>query len=626
MDAAAEETVARSVAIDEAAKLALVLAGFASTMLTDFPAPAILEQLVHRIVDVLPVLAAGMTLISTGGTPTYLAGSDLSARQFEQLQTDLNEGPCVLAFEQGRPVHVIDVSSEIRFPRFIPAAAQLGLQAMFAFPLRHSGSQIGALNLYTTGPMTESALATAQILADVASAYLINARGRQDLQDSRDRAHQAALHDALTGLPNRILLIDRMDNAFLRSRRTGKRTCALFLDLDRLKAVNDTYGHSAGDELLTAVATRLARAIRPGDTLARMSGDEFVVLCEDLDTPADAVAIATRLLGAVSRTFSLSCAQVKVTASIGIAYADHDDHSCEQLLQEADSAMYLAKRGGGDRLQIFDEKLQHYADTQLDLERDLQGALYRDELHNAYQPIITTGTGQISGFEALIRWRHPRHGAIPPSTLIPLAEQTGLIWPIGEYVLQRAWADHWRWHSAQPAGPLTMSVNVSPHQLTATGFTDAVAALLAKSPSRSAGTLILEVTESLFIRDTDRALEVLTDIRAMGVGVALDDFGTGYSSLSYLDKFPVDVIKIDRSFISHLDRPSTTAIIKAMVVLAHDLDMTVVAEGVETDQQYRQITDLGCDHCQGFYFARPEGADTIDHLMDQVDPRLPLDV
>ncbi|MET3807964.1 diguanylate cyclase (GGDEF)-like protein [Nakamurella sp. UYEF19] len=610
--------------IEEAAKLAVVLAGFAATMLTDFPIQSILDQLVHRIVDVLPVSGAGMTLISDGAAPAYLAGSDAVAHQFEQLQADLNEGPCVLAYQQGAAVHIPDVRTEPRFPRFVRAAAGLGMESVYAFPLRHGGVQIGALDLYTAGPLTESALGTAQILADVASAYLINARGRRDLQDARDRAEQTALHDALTGLPNRILLVDRMENAFRRSRRSRSGTSALFLDLDRLKAVNDTYGHSVGDELLTAVAVRLTQAIRPGDTLARISGDEFVVLCEDLRTPADAVVIANRLLAEISRGFSLSTGPLMVTASIGIGYAAHGAHSCEQLLQEADSAMYLAKRGGGDRLQVFDETLQLYADTQLGLQRDLHEALCRQELRNAYQPIIDTGTGTIAGFEALVRWHHPQHGQVPPSTLIPLAEQSGLIFPLGEFVLQQAWVDHFRWSSTDSNERLTMSVNVSPDQLTAVGFTDMVASLLHRSPVRNNRSLVLEVTETLFIRDTERAVDVLSDLRALGVSIALDDFGTGYSSLSYLDRFPVDVIKIDRSFISHLTRPSTLAIVKAMTALAHDLGITVVAEGVETAEQYRMVNDLGCDNCQGFYFARPVPAREIDLMMGKPQPYAPV--
>ena len=603
-----------------------MLADFARTMLTDFPIQAILDELVRRIVDVLPITGAGVTVMSLGSAARYFAGSDDAARQFEELQTRLGEGPGVWAHLQGEAVSIPELRAEERFLRFTQEAIDLGLAAVFTFPLQHGQVQIGALDLYrdTPGPLSAAAVADAQTLADVASSYLLNAQARVEQQISSDSSRYATLHDALTGLPNRILLIDRLEQAFRRNRRTDSKSAALFIDLDRLKTVNDSYGHVVGDELLSAVGRRLAAVVRPGDTAARMSGDEFVVLCEDLLSPSDAIAIGNRLLAALAAPFELSGVVVDITASIGMSYADRADHSPEKLLQEADGAMYEAKRNGGDRLQIFDSDLQRSINEQAALERDLSTVLDRTELYNEYQPVVASADGRIIGFEALVRWKHPVEGLIPPTVLIPLAEQSGLIAPLGQWVLAQACTDRKRWPDHRGLDPV-MAVNVSAHQLTAPGFADSVAAVLAETATEPSK-VTLEITESVFLHDAEGALAVLNVLRDIGVSIALDDFGTGYSSLSYMSQFPMDVIKIDRSFVAGLASNSVnTAIVRAVVQLAHDLRMTVVAEGVETSEQHELVSALGCDLCQGYYFARPMPATKVDHLLAQVwsIPRLP---
>ena len=601
-----------------AEKLARVLADFARTMLTDFPIQAILDELVRRMVDVLPVTGAGVTVMSLGSADRYFAGSDDAARQFEELQTRLGEGPGVWAHEQGEVVSIPDLQAEERFLRFTQEAIDLGLAAVFTFPLQHGEVQIGALDLYrdTIGPLSAAAVSDAQTLADVASSYLVNAQARVDLRNSSDRSRFAALHDALTGLPNRILLIDRLEQAFRRTARTNTTFAALFLDLDRLKNVNDSYGHAIGDELLVAVGQRLTRVVRPGDTAARMSGDEFVVLCEDLHEPAEAVTIGHRLLAALAATFQLSGVVVDISASIGVAYARRSEgfgRSAEELLQDADSAMYEAKRQGGNAVQVFDADLQRAIDDQLSLEHDLSTVLQRDELFPVYQPVVSSADGRLLGFEALLRWQHPVEGLIPPSTLIPLAEGTGAIAPIGRWILEQALADRNRWRFARPQDDPMMAVNVSAQQLTAPGFVDTVAEALSSTPARQ---LTLEITESVFIRDAEQALLSLTQLRELGVMIALDDFGTGYSSLSYLSRFPMDIIKIDRSFVAGLASNAVdTSIVRAVVQLAHDMDMTVIAEGIETSQQHELVTELGCDLCQGYYFAKPMPAQQVDSLL-----------
>jgi diguanylate cyclase (GGDEF)-like protein len=451
-------------------------------------------------------------------------------------------------------------------------------------------------------------MAAAQTLADVAAAYLLNAQARTDLRDAANVARESALHDALTGLPNRVLLLERLHHAVARGRRSGKTAAVLFADLDRFKLVNDLHGHRVGDELLVAVAQRLSAILRPGDTLARLSGDEFVIVCEDLDRPEQVEAIATRIDIALAAPFVLSDIALTMTASVGIAFAGRGDQLGEQLLNDADTGMYQAKRKGGARHQIVDLREQHRAAERASLEHDLRGAPARGELRIEYQPIVQTADGQITGVEALLRWAHPSRGLVMPNAFVPLAEQSGLITEIGRWVLEQA--------CLQP-DDLTMSVNVSGQQLMAPGFAAAVAAVL--SDTDTDPTLVtLEVTETVFVQDSERALIVLNNLHRLGVTLALDDFGTGYSSLNYLKRFPIDIVKIDSSFVADLEHDASShAIVFAVVGLAHVLGMTVVAEGVETAAQHEQLTSLGCDHCQGYYFAHPMPADDLDALMQQ---------
>jgi diguanylate cyclase (GGDEF)-like protein len=610
-------------------ELSDVLSEFARTMLTDFPIQGILDHLVKRIVDIMPVTAAGVTLISPGSDPRYVAASSHAARRFEQLQTELDEGPCVAAYRAGKPIAVPDLRADTQFPTFSPRALHEGMEAVFTFPLRHGDSRpLGALDLYrdTPGELSPKSMSAAQTLADVAAAYLINAERRSNLQESSDRAWEAALHDALTGLANRTLLLERLNHAAQRARRSHKISALLFIDLDHFKAINDVYGHRAGDELLVALSQRLTTEVRPGDTLARVSGDEFVILCEDLDDPTEAETIVARIDRAVRRPFALSTTEVSITASIGTAFTGHGDDAPEQLLHDADLAMYRVKRskaGGGP----FDVRELQHAEHEDDLALTLPGAAERGELHLAYQPIVSTADGGLIGLEALLRWAHPRRGLVPPSAVIPLAERNGMITDIGRWVLEQAWAGQQEWQSRR-SEDLAVSVNVSAHQLMSVGFCETVASVL-ETASTDPRLLTLEITESLFVRDGERALVVLNQLKDLGVMLALDDFGTGYSSLSYLMRYPVDYIKVDREFVARLGQDAASGtIVGALVQLAHGLGMTVVSEGVETDEQHGLLSELGCDYCQGFYFARPMSGAGLDAVIrqgaDGRNPRLPL--
>jgi diguanylate cyclase (GGDEF)-like protein len=609
-------------------QLSDVLSEFARTMVTNFPIQGILDHLVRRIVDILPITAAGVTLIAPGLEPRYIAASDPSALRYEKLQTELGEGPCLAAYNTGEGISVPNLHLEDRFPQFAPRALASGLVAVFTFPLRHDDVQLGALDLYrdTAGPLSRGSMIAAQTLADVAAAYLINAQARSDLQDSSDQSREAALHDPLTGLPNRVLMLQLLEHAFRVSRRSKKISAVFFMDLDRFKEVNDTYGHQVGDELLIAVAERLTLVLRPGDSLARLAGDEFVILCEDLADPSAADPIAVRIDAELSRPFVLSRVEVTVSVSIGIAFTGQETESPEQLLSDADLAMYRSKRDRVGNCDLLDLRQLHLAGHQAGLARGLPGAIGRGELHLDYQPIVDAADGRVTGVEALLRWTHPARGPVAPTVFIPFAEQSGQIVELGRWVLEQACADRHHWQEHSPTD-IAMSVNVSAHQFMSAGFAQTVQTVLASTGTDPA-LLTLEVTENVFVRDEERALVVLEDLKAIGVNLALDDFGTGYSSLGYLNTLPIDTIKVDQTFIAKLDEtPGSREIVTAIIGLAHSIGMTVVCEGVETAQQHDQVIKLGSDSCQGFYFAKPMLASSVDDLIHRVadggNPHLP---
>jgi diguanylate cyclase (GGDEF)-like protein len=595
-----------------------VLTEFARTMVTDFPIQGILDHLVKRIVDVMPVTAAGVTLISSGLQPRYVAASNMFALRFEKLQTELGEGPCLAAYHTGKAISVPDLGREKQFPRFSPRALEAGLTAVFTFPLRHGDEQLGALDLYrdTAGALTPESMTAAQTLADVAAAYLINAQARSDLQDSSEQSREAALHDPLTGLPNRVLMLELLGHALRRAHRSGTTTAVFFVDLDRFKRVNDTYGHHVGDKLLIAVTDRLTAVLRPGDSLARLAGDEFVIICEDLADTSQGEVMAARFKAALARQFDLPGIALNMSASIGIAFTGRGVDAPEDLLHDADLAMYRTKRHRAGSHRGVEQHELHLAEHHAGLARSLPGAAERGELHIDYQPIVDTHDGRLTGVEALLRWTHPARGSVSPSVFIPFAEQSGQIIAIGRWVLEQACSDRLQWQRGR-AADIAIAVNVSALQFMSAGFADTVAAALA-SASTDPGLLTLEVTENVFVRDEERAVVVLDELRDIGVRLALDDFGTGYSSLGYLNTLPINIIKVDQSFIGNLtDEGGSQPIVEAIIGLAHGLGMTVVSEGVETAEQHHQLIKLGSNSCQGFYFARPMAASSLRVLLER---------
>jgi diguanylate cyclase (GGDEF)-like protein len=588
-------------------KFSAVLSDLARTLATDFPIQGILDHLVENIVEVLPITSAGVTLISGGRAPRYIAASDGDALRFERLQTDIAEGPCVLAYQTGKAVAVPDLRTDERFPRFSEAALKAGLAAVFTFPLCDGDGRLGALDLYrdTPGVLPAHDMDAAQTLADVAAAYLLNAQARDEARRATDRFRHGALHDPLTGLPNRLLLQQRLEHATQRARRSHTNAAILFVDLDRFKQVNDTHGHQVGDELLLAVARRLTHLVRPGDTLARLSGDEFVFLCEDLKEAADVETLARRVDEAFTEPFVLTDTEISATASVGVAFAGPGVDISDQLVAQADIAMYQAKRRGGGRHQSIDLRQAVLSLDRHGLESDLRTAFANGLLDVAYQPIVRTADGQVAGVEALLRWTDAERGSVSTVSIVEVAEQSGLINEIGAWVLERSCQDRTRWLRSRPDEPLELAVNVSARQIVSPQFADTVADVLAKT-AMDPGALILEMTEYVLLEDNERALRVLTDLKDLGIRLALDDFGTGYSSLSYLRRLPIDIVKIDQGFIADIGHaPEGPAIAAAVTNLAHVLNLTVTAEGVETQDQRDAVLAMGCDFAQGFYFARP---------------------
>ncbi|MHB8490637.1 MAG: EAL domain-containing protein [Solirubrobacteraceae bacterium] len=431
-----------------------------------------------------------------------------------------------------------------------------------------------------------------------------------------DSARYAALHDHLTGFPNRTLALDRIDRALARRRRDGTAVAVLLLDIDRFKIINDSLGHEPGDAVLVALAARLEDALRGSDTIARLGGDEFLIVSEHLDGARYAVELAKRLGDAVRRPLALESGEHHLSASIGIAVAAQSEDTSASLLRDADAAMHRAKGEGRGRSELFDETVRAEVVTRLRTETELRQALELDQLEIHYQPIVDTASGAPVAAEALVRWRHPHHGLVPPLDFIPIAEEAGLIGALGRYVLERASAQGAAWQQRYGA-PLKIYVNVSGFQLADVEFA-AQAVEIARRSGLMPETLGLEVTESVLIAEGTSSIDVLNELDAHGLPLVLDDFGTGYSSLSYLRRFPLSSVKVDRSFIDGLgSNPQDAAIMKAIVDMCRALDLTVVGEGVETEAQLSQLRTLGCDHVQGYLICHPMPLEQASEFLDE---------
>jgi diguanylate cyclase (GGDEF)-like protein len=449
-------------------------------------------------------------------------------------------------------------------------------------------------------------------------AALVSARqflGQRDLLGAQGRLRHQALHDALTGLPNRVLMLDRAEQLLARARRDRKAVAMLFIDIDRFKQVNDTFGHAAGDKLLCAVAARLSGVVREADTLGRLGGDEFVVLLDPASLNVAPELVAERALDVLRLPIELNGSDqrsLSITASVGIAAGPRD--TAEELMHDADIALYRAKEAGRDGYVRFESEMQALVEDRLVLELDLQEGIAREELFLEYQPTFNLRDGTVTGVEALVRWRHPTRGVLAPETFVPLAEQTRLIVPLGRWVLHEACRQAADWHGRGHA--IGVAVNVSGRQLERDDFADHVDEAL-RASGLDPASLTLEITETSLMADADSAAERLASLKALGLRVAIDDFGTGYSSLAYLRQFPVDALKIDRSFISSIaSSRESGALIHTLVQLGKTLGLETLGEGIEDADQLRRLQREQCDHGQGFLLARPLCVEAIERFLD----------
>jgi diguanylate cyclase (GGDEF)-like protein/PAS domain S-box-containing protein len=439
-------------------------------------------------------------------------------------------------------------------------------------------------------------------------------RDVSERKDAETRLAHQALHDSLTGLPNRTLFLDRLRHALRRADRSGGGVAVLFVDLDRFKLINDSFGHAAGDRLLCDVAARLRRALRPADTIARFGGDEVTVLCEDLDGEAGARAIARRIARLFDQPFIVEDGEAFLQASIGIAIAG-GGATPEDLIRDADAAMYRAKERGRSRVEVFDEAMRRDARERVATESALRRAIERDELRVHVQPVVGIRDERIQGFEALVRWEHPERGLVPPGEFIPLAEETGLVVPIGNWMLREVCRTLRRWHTELGARRVQCSVNLSVRHLQQPDLVATVQAAL-EEHGVPADRLVLEITESAVMENGSGTIETLHALKALGVRLALDDFGTGYSSLAHLHRFPLDVLKIDRSFTAALgDDHQGASIAGAIASLAQALGLATVAEGIEDSAQRRELERLGCTFGQGYLFSRPRPPEAFDDVL-----------
>jgi diguanylate cyclase (GGDEF)-like protein/PAS domain S-box-containing protein len=516
----------------------------------------------------------------------------------------------------GVPVIVTDWEHEDRFGRS-PILSAHGARSGLTVVIEGRQGPFGVLGLHSR---TRREYKPEDVDFVQSMANVLGDTFERQLTD--DDIRYRALHDPLTGLPNRILFQDRLQQAIERLRRRHSLTAILILDLDRFKLVNDSLGHKVGDELLAAAAPRLRQAVRSTDTVARFGGDEFGILLEEIGGEHDAIDMAQRIASMFTRPFVLAGNEHFVTTSIGIALAEGGELA-EDLTRDADAAMNRAKERGRARYELFDEGMRGRAISRLRVENDLRRALERDELTLDYQPLVSLTDLSIVGVEALIRWEHPDRGRIPPTDFIPVAEDNGLIEPIGRWVLDHSCRQAARWYRDRPdAPPISMSVNLSAVQIASRGLADTVSAAL-RGSGLDPACLTLEITESVMLADAEGLTDALSALKAIGVRLVLDDFGTGYSSLAYLTRLPLDALKVDRSFIDGLgSEPRDTAITEAIVAMAHALSLEVVGEGAETAVQTAELTRLGCDFVQGFYFSRPVPAAEITRMLEHGPPWL----
>jgi len=572
------------------------------------------KQAVPLMTEIEGVEAACVWEAGREGRRLHLrAGLEERGGGVERRASAARDSHAGAALESDLHVIVDDWSSERRYT-MPPALRVLGIRSSLAVPIAGKERPYGVLDIHSTEPSrftpqdVHFAQASANVLADALERH-----------NADEALRHRVLHDSLTGLPNRISFVESLRDALRRSTASGSPVGILFLDLDHFKLINDSIGHHAGDELLQAVAPRLRAHLRPGDIVARFGGDEFGILVDRLADEEEAIAIADRVAAAFSEPYSMGGADHFVTASIGIAVAratGREPVDAELLIRDADAAMYRAKERGRGRCEVFDAEMQARAVRRLETERELRHALERSELELHYQPVIALGSGEIVGLEALVRWNHPQRGLLDPGEFVSIAEDSGLIEPIGRWVQETACRQALGWHELQPdRRPLDVAVNLSARQVAHRDLADSVREILARTGLDPVN-LRLEVTESVLVEESASATATLEALSEIGVRLVLDDFGTGYSSLAYLNRFPFDALKIDRSFVDGLGlEQERTAIVEAVIGMARALSLDAIAEGVESEEQLSELRRLGCDYAQGHLFSRPLAPQKVTNLL-----------
>jgi diguanylate cyclase (GGDEF)-like protein len=571
---------------------------------------ALLDEAVAILTETLSVEHCAILELVDGGDSVRVAAgagatADVPDPEHQPAERRLLTG-WVLSDEE--PIVVWEWASERRFD-----AAELrerGIRSTAGAAIRGRAGAFGIVVVHATtvGAFSAEDARWLQSVADLLASAL-------DREDSETRMRHQSLHDALTGLPNRALFYDRIEHAFARAERDGALVAVLLLDVDQFKTINDSLGHEAGDDLLVALSSRLQDVTRGTDTVARLGGDEFVVLCE-VESEAESIQIAERIADAWERPIPVGAGgEVFVSASIGITLARRTQ-TAETMLREADAAMYRAKEAGRGRYELFDEEMRQDAFDRLRDESDLRRAVERGQFCVHYQPIFDVAEQHLLGVEALVRWERPGNGIVGPAEFVGLAEETGLIAPLGRWVLEQAVTEVAGWRERHPeAAGLGLTVNVSGHQLARPEFLGEVQAAIERA-GLEPGVLGLEITESVLMKDASAPRSTLEALRALGVRVLLDDFGTGYSSLSRLRGFPVDAIKVDRSFVDGLGaEDQDTAIVSAIVDIAHSLGLSAIAEGVESADQLASLRELGCTAAQGFLFSPALPGGDIEALL-----------
>jgi diguanylate cyclase (GGDEF)-like protein len=584
---------------------------------TSTPLEQVLESLMVLTESQMAGTIASILLLDDDGEHLRCAAApnlpEAYSKSIDGIAIGPQAGSCGTAMHRRQPVIVADILDDPLWDEYRAAATPHGLRSCWSFPiLSHHGAMLGTFAVYS-GDVRQPTPAERQVIDTATHIAGIAIERKQ----AEDRIRHMAHHDALTGVPNRILLHDRLNQAILYAQRYDRQVTAIFIDLDNFKLINDSLGHNVGDELLKVIATRMLQSVRRTDTVARLGGDEFVIVLFGQPAGQQTEALAPlleKLRHAIAQPVHIGEHRLHVTCSMGVASYPRDADGVHALLMNADAAMYRAKELGRNSYEFYSGEMNTKSQEKLTLQDGLREAIARNELMLLYQPQVDLRSGQITGVEALIRWQHPELGMVSPVTFIPLAEETGLIVPIGEWVLRTACRQNKAWQDAGTR-PIIVSVNVSARQFKEGNLVERVARAL-RETGLEARYLELELTESLIMQNLQLAVATMRDLQAMGVWLSIDDFGTGYSSLSALKSFPIVRLKIDRSFVRDIPGDEDDkAITTAMISLGHKLNLKVVAEGVETDGQLAFLRDNECDEMQGYHFSRPVPVAEIENLL-----------